>query len=136
MAKKANIRAVDIADALDQDLGDVSRALRPLVDVGNVDQHSGLGPSGAPSQLYNLSDAFKQSLEYATVLAIVNAEKRQEPAPAAAPQVPVFGEVTKLPKSKSHAQVAIEHLTVHQPVTDKDMHIVLGIDHGTRFALI
>jgi hypothetical protein len=69
MAKTPDIRAVQIADALDQELSDVSDALKSLVDVGDVVRHAGTAPNGQPTQLYNLSPSFVKSSEYKTIKA-------------------------------------------------------------------
>lgn len=47
MAKAPAICAVQIADALDKDLAEVSNAMRDLVDSGSVVQSKGVAPDGA-----------------------------------------------------------------------------------------
>lgn len=98
MVKTPDIRAVQIADALDQELSDVSDALKSLVDVGDVVRHSGTAPNGQPTQLYNLSPSFVKSNEYKAIkarlvdVATPMAAVPTGPHPAAsiiAPAVPV-----------------------------------------------
>ncbi len=86
VAKTPDIRAVQIADALDKDLFDVSEALRPLVEVGDLVRHAGKSPNGHPAQLYNLSPAFRASKEGQAILAMV-----------ATPAAPVLAEATPTP---------------------------------------
>lgn len=83
MFRTPNIRAVQISDALDADLGEVSRALRPLVDIGDVVQHKGVAPNGQPALMYNLSDDFKKSRQYADLVAAAAAAAKPTQAPAA-----------------------------------------------------
>lgn len=92
MAKTPGIRAVQIADALDAELTDVSAALRPLVEVGDVVQTKGWSPNGHPAQVYELSDAFKKSREGKELLARLGAPAEAKPAPAAE-----IAETVKLP---------------------------------------
>ena len=98
MAKTPDIRAVQIADALDQELSDVSDALKSLVDVGDVVRHSGIAPNGQPTQLYNLSPSFVKSNEYKAIkaglvdVATPTASAPSAPQPAASiipPAAPV-----------------------------------------------
>jgi hypothetical protein len=84
MLKTPGIRAVQIADALDKDLADVSAALRPLVEVGDVVQSKGLSPNGHPAMVYDLSDAFKKSREYKALVATLPQGQAQSTTPAAA----------------------------------------------------
>lgn len=91
MAKTPDIRAVQIADALDQELSDVSDALKSLVDVGDVVRHSGTAPNGQPTQLYNLSPAFIKSNEYKAIkagfVAVATTTAAAMPAPQPAASV-------------------------------------------------
>lgn len=98
MVKTPDIRAVQIADALDQELSDVSAALKSLVDVGDVVRHSGTAPNGQPTQLYNLSPSFVKSNEYKAIkaglvdVATPTAAAMPAPQPAASiisPEAPV-----------------------------------------------
>jgi hypothetical protein len=63
MLKAASIRAVQIADALDEELVDVSSALKTLVDVGDVVRTPGTAPNGQTAQFYSLSSDFRKSRE-------------------------------------------------------------------------
>lgn len=71
MAKTPGLRAVQIADALDQELVDVSNALRSLVEVGDVVQTKGIAPNGHQAMMYDLSDEFKKSREGKALLVFV-----------------------------------------------------------------
>jgi hypothetical protein len=82
MAQTPDIRAVQIADALNGDLADVSNALKPLVEVGDVVRTAGVSPNGHPCQIYNLSEQFMKSREYAEVMAIVAAKTAVVPSAA------------------------------------------------------
>lgn len=147
MAKTPDIRAVQIADALDKDLSDVSEALRSLVEVGDVVAHTGSAPNGQPTRLYNLSDEFKRSKDGRALLESVVGAMLAEPVapalppappfpePAAAVATPVFATQTEMAPVRTKGAIAIEHLTKHQrnvdpgkrPVNDADMRAVLGL---------
>lgn len=139
MAKTPDIRAVQICDALDAELTDVSAALRSLVEIGDVVKHSGTAPNNQPAQLYNLSETFKKSREGVALLASVAPAAQPAPAadlpepaqqPAPAPQAfptPVFTQQDVLKKERTKAELAIDHLTANTSATDAEMRIVLGI---------
>lgn len=84
MLKTPDIRAVQIADALDQELVDVSSALRDLVAAGDVVQAKGMSPNGHPAQIYNLSADFKKSKDFVALAAIVIEKALVVSPPAAA----------------------------------------------------
>lgn len=140
MAKTPDIRALQIADALDQELVDVSNALRSLVEVGDVVKHSGTSPNGRPAQMYNLSEAFKKSSEGVALLASVVAVApapvtAPEPAatpeaamdPAAAFPTPVFAKQAVPKRGRTKAEMVVDHLTVHKSATDAEMRVVMGL---------
>jgi hypothetical protein len=104
MAKTPGIRAVQIADALDAPLSDVSAALRPLVEVGDVVQTKGFSPNGHPAQVYELSDAFKKSREGKELLARLGTPAEAKPAPAAE-----LAETVKLPAAAVEAAPPVRH---------------------------
>jgi predicted transcriptional regulator len=69
MFKTPGIRAVQIADALDAELVDVSEALKALVEIGDVVQSKGFSPNGRQAMIYNLSETFKRSRQYSNLVA-------------------------------------------------------------------
>jgi hypothetical protein len=88
MFKTPGIRAVQIADALDAELVDISNALKSLVEVGDVVQTKGFSPNGHQAMIYNLSDGFKRSRQYADLVASAAARAKTAlltPAPNDAP---------------------------------------------------
>lgn len=133
MAKTPDIRAVQISDALDKPLTDVSQALRSLVEVGDVVASKGFSPNGHPAQLYNLSDEFKKSKEYKSVMAIVAAQQppaaapspvaaRPAPAPVA---TPVF--IPADQPTSSRAERGIAYITKHLRATQDDLRKAMGL---------
>lgn len=143
MATKPDIRAVQIADALDVALCDVSASLRSLVDVGDVVMSKGLAPSGQQTMVYNLSDEFKKSKEYATVMGMVPAQPAKPavpspavagPAPAAARPapapvaVPVF--VPADQPTTSIAQRGVAYIVSRESVAESDLYAAMGLSKG------
>lgn len=129
MAKTPDIRAVQIADALDADLADVSAALRPLVEVGDVVQRKGFSPNGHPAQVYNLSDEFKKSREY-KALAQTSAPF---PAPVT-PQAPAPAETdppAAIEPSGSKVDRAIACITRLGAATDDQLRDAMGLPAKT-----
>lgn len=102
IARTPQIRAVQIADALDQELSDVSEALRALVAEGDVVRTSATAPNGQPAQIYTLSDQFKKTNEYKSIMAKMVSASPQPAAPsptlpaAAVDPVPVFAVMAEL----------------------------------------
>lgn len=70
MLKTPNIRAVQIADALDQTLTAVSAALRGMVDAGDVLSSKGVAPNNVTCMVYNISDDGKLSSDYRAAYAM------------------------------------------------------------------
>lgn len=141
MAKTPDIRAVQIADALDAELADVSEALRSLVAVGDVVRHAGTGPNGRPAQLYNLSETFKKSRDGQALLAKVTAmpasttTTEPDPEQASVPAqpatttfpTPVFTDQEELRKPPTKAEMVTNHLEAHKSATDDELRVVMGI---------
>lgn len=137
MAKTPNIRAVQIADALDKDLSDVSEALRSLVTCGDVVAHTGEAPNRQPTRMYNLSDDFKRSKDGRALLTSVVGAMLAEPVPIPVPATPspvpaafptpVFATQDEMAPVRTKAQVVIEHLTFHKSATDAEMRTVMGL---------
>lgn len=126
MAKTPDIRAVQIADALDQELSDVSDALKSLVDVGDVVRHAGTAPNGQPTQLYNLSPSFVKSNEYKAIkarlvdVATPTASGTPVPQPAASvisPAAPV-----------SHVDDAIAFIRLSGKVSGAELKRHMGLN--------
>lgn len=147
MAKVPDIRAVQIADALNTPLVDVSASLRALVEIGDVVRHSGPGPNSLPTQMYNLSKTFRNSREGAALLASLptTAAGSTKAAPASAPATgqapasaptpappaafptPAFAQQTDLKPARSKVDMVIDHLNVHMSATDAELRIVMGL---------
>lgn len=132
MAKTPNIRAVQIADALDVALCDVSASLRSLVEVGDVLQSKGIAPNQQPTMIYNLSEEFKKSKECRAVMAIIESQKPATAPPAGAPaatpapiSIPVFAPAAK--SAASRAEKGIAYLELHGATAQKDLRIAMGL---------
>lgn len=141
VATTPDIRAVQIADALDKPLTDVSAALRSLVEVGDILQSKGTAPNNHPTMVYNLSDEFKKSKDYRAVMAIVEAQRPPvSPGAAAMPVVepvvpaqakaepvaiPVFA--PKDPPRDSKAQRGVDYIVKHGSVSHVDLQKVMEL---------
>ena len=156
MAKTPDIRAVQIADALDQETDDVVAALGPLMRIGHVEQKNGKSPSGFPVLQYNLTDKFRQSAEYQPVAAIL---AKQKDAVAPQPTAPVTKRIdadgqpvirkqtsagaevtiksasaatqTAAAQEVSRADLGIAYVTkMKRPVTNQEMRQAMGLHKG------
>lgn len=129
MAKTSDIRAVQIADALDQELTDVSAALKALVDEGDVVRHAGTAPNGQPAQIYNLSHTFMKTAEYKAIKAKLDAA----PSPAATSTANVAKSVPAVcaaaPKI-SRIDGAIAFIRLMGKVTTADLKQHMGLGSG------
>lgn len=128
MAKTPDIRAVQIADALDQDLTDVSTALKALVDEGDVVRTAGTAPNGQPAQIYNLSATFMKSTEYKAITARLNppaAPSTQAAAASAPTPAPAPAAVAAAPKS--HVDDAIAFIRLAGTVTTAELKQHMGL---------
>lgn len=129
MAKTSDIRAVQIADALDQELTDVSAALKALVDEGDVVRHAGTAPNGQPAQIYNLSHTFMKTAEYKAIKAKLDAA----PSPAAASTTTVAESVpaahAAVPKV-SRIDGAIAFIRLMGKVTTAELKQHMGLGSG------
>jgi hypothetical protein len=135
MAKTPNIRAVQVADAFDVDLCDASASLRSLVEVGDVVQHSGIGPNGHQAQMYNLSTTFKRSREGAALIATSTADKGSSALPPVLPAAvahsatiaQIVRQQPPVPRVATKVDMALAYVSIHTSVSDKDMRTVMGI---------
>lgn len=129
MAKTSDIRAVQIADALDQELTDVSAALKALVDEGDVVRHAGTAPNGQPAQIYNLSHTFMKTAEYKAIKAKLDAA----PSPAATSTANVAESVpavcAAVPKV-SRIDGAIAFIRLMGKVTTAELKQHMGLGSG------
>lgn len=129
LAKTPDIRAVQIADALDQELTDVSDALKALVDEGDVVRHAGTAPNGQPAQIYNLSQTFMRSAEYKAIKAQLDAA----PAPAVTSTAKVAESVPAVhaaaPKV-SRIDDAIAFIRLMGKVTTAELKQHMGLGSG------
>jgi hypothetical protein len=150
LARKPGSRALDIADHLDVELREVSEALRGLVDNGDVTRYAGTAPNGLQSQLYVLSEAFKETRQgaalIASVLHVLPVPVLEAPAiplsqvapiqdppkpPASSPaptvlQPPCFADQTVLAKI-TKVQLAINLLKAKGAANDDDMRTAMGL---------
>jgi hypothetical protein len=138
MLKFPNIRAAQIAELLHTDIPSVSRALRPLVEVGDVVQVKGSDLLGNACLIYSLSEDFKKSKDYDAAMATagmpaVSAE-RAPPAAAASQQGPVLATTPVfIPPNQpraSKAQLGIEYVSKHSPVKEADLAKAMGLAKG------
>lgn len=126
MAKTPKIRAVQISDALDEDLADVSATLRALVEAGDVVQGKGFAPNGAQSMVYDLSDAFKSSPAYAEI-----ARKLESlPAPPATPDRSVAPDERPMGTEVSRVERALQAVLINGLVSEVDMRATMGLRKG------
>ena len=130
MAKTPDLRAVQICDALDQELSHVSDALKALVDEGDVVRTAGFAPNGQPAQIYNLSQTFMRSAEYKAIKAQLDAA----PAPAAASTGTVAESVPVVhaaaPKV-SRVDSALAFIRLMGKVSSADLKQHMGIATGS-----
>lgn len=144
MAKTPDIRAVQISDALDKPLAEVSQALRALVEVGDIIAGKGFAPNGHQAQVYNHSAAFMKSKEYPAVLAIAAGQKPAAAAAAGAPSpvaarpapvsasaaIPVFvpaGQQTSIGAEQSVADLGIAYIVKHGAVLQGDLRVAMKL---------
>lgn len=127
IAKTPDIRAVQIADALDIELTEASADLRELVEIGHVTKRSGFAPNGVSAQLYNLSDDFKATAEYKLVMGRLAHQPvhipvfAKEQGAAAAP--PRNGETTLAARGEAH-------IIALGSVSDNDLREFMGLKTG------
>lgn len=129
IAKTPQIRAVQIADALNQELVDVSNALRPLVEVGDVIQSDGVSPKGNATQVYTLSKEFLRSAEGVAVMARVS----EGSTPAGAAQAIAALRMQASPKAPAGTRVskAIAYIEQHGRATSIELREVMGLADRT-----
>lgn len=129
MTKTSDIRAVQIADALDQELTAVSDALKALVDEGDVVRHAGTAPNGQPAQIYNLSHTFMKTAEYKAIKAKLDAA----PSPAVTSTASVAESVpavhAAVPKV-SRIDGAIAFIRLMGKVTTAELKQHMGLGSG------
>lgn len=128
IAKKPGARAVDLADVFNCELGEMSNALRVLVEVGDVVRVSGTGPNGQPAQLYSLSDTFLKSKEGKKIIAQLEAQATAKPAPAPAP-APMSAQEPLAAASESPAP-AVSQPVVAPPISKIQKAIEFIATHG------
>lgn len=131
MAKTSNIRAVQIADALDQELATVSDALKSLVDDGTVVRHSGLAPNGQAAQMYNLSESFMLTNDYLSIKKEPAGAAAAAPAPLAtepSPGVATPAAAVKTPAA-SRIDSAIAYVRLLGKVSNADLKKHMGLRH-------
>lgn len=126
IAKHNRVRAVQIADWLDEDLSDVSHALRGLVEVGDVVQDKGLGPSGHPSMFYELSADFKRSQAYRLIMSTLEA-KDAPPAAAPAPAAPVDQPAVDLPQQRTKVDRGVAYVLQNGTATDEQLRVAMDL---------
>lgn len=127
MAKTPDIRAVQIADALDQELIDVSNALKALVDEGDVVRSDGTAPNGKPAQIYNLSATFMKSADYKAISTRINPPAvPSTPAAAAPAPAPAPAAVAAAPKSRVDDAIAFIRLMGTVTTSELKQHMGLS----------
>jgi hypothetical protein len=134
MAATPRIRAVQIADALGQELTEVSKALRLLVEIGDVVRTSGTTPEGSPTQYYDLSEQFWCSREGIALAAANDQTAATEvltAAPAAAPlEIPTLitlQDPAVQPVEPGRAARALTYIAEHGSATDVQLRVVMGL---------
>jgi hypothetical protein len=112
LAKNPSMRAVQICDALDQELCDVSEMLKSLVDVGDVVRTPGTAPNGQAAQFYALSDAFKAGRDYKDIQAKLQGERVADACAAPTPAPTPENTSAPVPpaRPKSRTDDAIEYI--------------------------
>jgi hypothetical protein len=136
VAKIPGIRAVQICDMLDEELGDVSEALKSLVDAGELSRRAGFAPNGVAAQLYDFSDYFKSTNEYKAVMAAMTpadaplpAELVEQLSKAGQAEV-VTGQPAKVGEVPSRAERAIAFILKHGSATDDELRTELVMRQG------
>lgn len=128
MAKTPDIRAVQIADALDQDLTDVSDALKALVDEGDVTRTAGTAPNGQSAQIYNLSQTFMRTAEYKAIKAQLDAAPAVTSTGTVADSVPA---VHAAAPKVSRVDSALAFIRFMGKVSSADLKQHMGIATGS-----
>ena len=126
MAKKPKISAIQICDALDEDLADVSAALRTLVDCGDVLRMTGTSQIGRPMMVYDLSDTFKASKEHRALMALmaISSVVKVATASMAPPVAPVE------PPAETRIEMAVAYLATRIQATEDDLRGAMGLKAG------
>lgn len=131
LAKTPDIRAVQIADALDQELTDVSDALKALVDEGDVVRHAGTAPNGQPAQIYNLSHTFMKTAEYKVIKAQLDAAATPAPAVTSTAKVAESAPAVHAAAPKvSRIDDAIAFIRLMGKVTTAELKQHMGLGSG------
>lgn len=125
-APAEGLRAVQVCDLLDQELVDVSAALKSLVDVGDVVRTPGTAPNGQAAQFYTLSDTFKASREYKAFMALAAAT----PAPTPAPTPDNTSAPVPAAPKKSRTDDAIEYIRHRGRVSTAELKVHMGLKSG------
>lgn len=125
-APAEGLRAVQVCDLLDQELVDVSAALKSLVDVGDVVRTPGTAPNGQAAQFYTLSDTFKASREYKAFMVLAAAT----PAPTPAPTPDNTSAPVPAAPKKSRTDDAIEYIRHRGRVSTAELKVHMGLKSG------
>lgn len=109
IAGTPNCRAVQIVDKLDMDAEEVLASIKALIQVGDVESSEGKAPNGLPCTVYNVSERFKATATYASLVA------KSTAANFAAPGL-------------NRVERAIEWVRQHGTATSAELHAVMGLD--------
>lgn len=126
IAKTPDIRAVQIADALDIELTEASADLRELVDIGSVVASKGFAPNGLQSQVYNLSEDFKASNDYKLIMGRLAHQPVDIPVLVQPGASVAIGPVSEI----SIAARGEAHIVKLGSVSDGDLREFLGLKTG------
>lgn len=118
IAANPNMRAVQIADALDEAKCDVEASLRCMVEEGDIVTSIGKSALGCDVLEYNLADKFLGDRENAALL-----EK------ARTPDTPKFSDQTLLPDfGRTKPELALAYLRKFQRASSAELRAAMGLD--------
>ena len=132
MLKTPNIRAVQIADALDQPLAKASEALRSMVESGDVLQSKGVAPNNVPCMVYSVSDDGRLSSDYRAAYAaslrdVAVVVPVAAPAPVPVPAVAVAPATPPAPAVGTRVDRAIAFIRQKGSATNAELRAAMGL---------
>lgn len=154
IARNPMLRTAQIADRLDLTIDLVDALLRPLLIAGTVTEQEVIAPNQRPAMAYEVSEQFKLTAEYRTIMSGGEIEATPEmvsvtpvpaaPAPVAAPAppapaAPAPARVEQLPandimvdpaKPGTRVSRGIAFITANGSATNDQLRTAMGLEPG------
>lgn len=152
IARNPMLRTAQIADRLDLTIDLVDALLRPLLIAGTVTEQEVIAPNQRPAMAYEVSEQFKLTAEYRTIMSGGEIEAAPTggsvapvpaaPAPVAAPPAPAApapARVEQLPAKDIDAAPAkpgtrvsrgIAYITANGSATNDQLRTAMGLEPG------